>query len=285
MHEPTRGAARTPCRIPPYKQGVRRFKSYCAHQVKWIFRNTALGAKSERRAKALPPRLRKPLDLLAGRLSTRSLQITGLCLERAIRYAEVRDLARRNVTALVKAPAGRAGRPSKSPIPEQAQDLLRAAAGSPPVPLCRALDDDGCGPRNSGRSGEPRSTSTSALSRPTALTGPPPTPKSRRVLSCRAGGCPIAPRASCRQSGGRLLAGVLWHDHDLVFASAVGTPLDRHNVLREFRKITRAAGLGTDASLPRCDRGLGRRTETGRPNANARVFVAESLDGQRGEPG
>jgi integrase len=39
--------------------------------------------------------------------------------------------------------------------------------------------------------------------------------------------------------------GVLWQDHDLVFASAVGTPLDRHNVLRELRKITQAAGLGT----------------------------------------
>jgi integrase-like protein len=39
--------------------------------------------------------------------------------------------------------------------------------------------------------------------------------------------------------------GVPWQDHDLVFASAVGTSLDRHNVLREFRKITQAAGLGT----------------------------------------
>jgi integrase len=28
--------------------------------------------------------------------------------------------------------------------------------------------------------------------------------------------------------------------------SAIGTPLDRHNVRREFRKITKAAGLGTD---------------------------------------
>ena len=109
-------------------------RTTCAHQVRWIFRNTALDAKSERRAKALPPRLRKPLDLLAGRLSTRSLQITDLCLERAIRYAEVRDLVGRNVTALVKAPAGRAGRPSKGPTPEQAQDLLRAVAGSPCTP-------------------------------------------------------------------------------------------------------------------------------------------------------
>ena len=40
-------------------------------------------------------------------------------------------------------------------------------------------------------------------------------------------------------------AGELWQDHDLVFASAIGVPLDRHSVLRDFRKITAAAGLGT----------------------------------------
>jgi len=38
----------------------------------------------------------------------------------------------------------------------------------------------------------------------------------------------------------------LWQDHGLVFASTIGTPLDAANVRREFRKITAAAGLGTD---------------------------------------
>jgi site-specific recombinase XerD len=37
---------------------------------------------------------------------------------------------------------------------------------------------------------------------------------------------------------------MLWQDHSLVFASAIGTQLDRYNVRREFRKITEAAGLG-----------------------------------------
>ena len=41
-------------------------------------------------------------------------------------------------------------------------------------------------------------------------------------------------------------AGELWQDHDLVFASGTGAPLDRHSVLRAFREITAAAGLGTD---------------------------------------
>jgi site-specific recombinase XerD len=48
------------------------------------------------------------------------------------------------------------------------------------------------------------------------------------------------------QAADRLEAGALWQDHGLVFASSIGTPLDRHNVLREFRKIMAAAGLGAD---------------------------------------
>ena len=40
------------------------------------------------------------------------------------------------------------------------------------------------------------------------------------------------------------MAGELWHDHNLVFSSSVGTPLDAANVRRAFKKITTAAGLG-----------------------------------------
>lgn len=47
-----------------------------------------------------------------------------------------------------------------------------------------------------------------------------------------------------RQAEDRLAAGAPWQDHGLVFASAIGTPLDAANVRREFGKITEAAGLG-----------------------------------------
>ena len=60
----------------------------------------------------------------------RSLQIACLCLERAIRHAEVRDLVGRNVAALIKAPAGTVRSAVQEPAPEQAQDPLRVAAGS-----------------------------------------------------------------------------------------------------------------------------------------------------------
>jgi hypothetical protein len=82
----------------------RWFEPTCAHQVRSIFRNTALVAKSKRRAKGLTAGdVQETLDALAGRLSARSLQITRNCLERAIPHAEVRDLVGRNVAALVKA--------------------------------------------------------------------------------------------------------------------------------------------------------------------------------------
>ncbi len=74
--------------------------------------------------------VRTGLGKLADRYFTRSLQITRLSLERAIRHAEADDLVGRNVAALVKAPQGRTGRPSKSFTLEQAKALLAAAEGT-----------------------------------------------------------------------------------------------------------------------------------------------------------
>jgi integrase len=157
------------------------------------------------------------------------------------------------VAALIKAPAGRSGRPSKSLTLEQAQDLLRAAAGSRLYAYVVLSVTTGL------RTEELRAlrwneinldAGTVAVYRAVRATADTKTPKSRRVL--------LLPRLAAealrvhlgRPAADPLLAGVLWQDHDLVFASAVGTPLDRHNVLREFRKITQAAGLGTVGDVP-----------------------------------
>ena len=42
------------------------------------------------------------------------------------------------------------------------------------------------------------------------------------------------------------MAGELWQEHGLVFASRVGTPLSANNVIRAFRLIAKKAGLGED---------------------------------------
>ncbi len=46
----------------------------------------------------------------------------------------------------------------------------------------------------------------------------------------------------------RLTVGAQWHDHGLVFASAVGTPLDASRVRRAFRQICLKAGTGESRS-------------------------------------
>ncbi|MBV9092669.1 MAG: site-specific integrase, partial [Streptosporangiaceae bacterium] len=71
--------------------------------------------------------VRTALARFAGTHSTETVRIARLGLERAIRYAEANDLVARNVAALVDAPKGGDGRPSKALSPEQAAALLQAS--------------------------------------------------------------------------------------------------------------------------------------------------------------
>ena len=150
---------------------------------------------------------------------------------------------------MVRPPRGTAGRPSKSLTLEQAQALLQAAQDSHLHAYVVLSVTTGL------RTEELRALQWSevdldagavAVYRSVRVTGDTKTRRSRRVL-----GLPNLAVQGLRehrklQAADRLKAGALWEDHGLVFASSIGTPLDRHNVLREFRKITEAAGLGTD---------------------------------------
>ena len=78
------------------------------------------------------------------------------------------------------------------------------------------------------------------------------TAKSRRTLALPQAAVQALREHRKRQAEDRLAAGALWQDHGLVFASAIGTPLDAANVRREFRKITEAAGLGLTGRRGTC---------------------------------
>jgi integrase len=91
---------------------------------------------------------------------------------------------------------------------------------------------------------------TVAAYRAVRATADTKTPKSRRVLSLPQLAVKALREHLGRQAEDRLLAGALWQDHGLVFVSAIGTPLDHHNVRREFRKITQTAGLGAAGDAP-----------------------------------
>jgi hypothetical protein len=74
--------------------------------------------------------VRRGLEALSGKVSTRYLQMARAALARAIRYAEAHDLVGRNVATLVDNPTGQIGRPSRSFTLEQSLALLEAARES-----------------------------------------------------------------------------------------------------------------------------------------------------------
>jgi integrase len=72
------------------------------------------------------------------------------------------------------------------------------------------------------------------------------TPRSRRTLKLPEIALAALRERRAVQAADRLKAGELWQDTGLVFTTTIGTMRDQHNVRREFRQITRAAGLGED---------------------------------------
>ena len=216
--------------------------------------------------------VRSALVQLTPRYSTRSLQITRNCLDRAIRHAQANNLVARNVAALVTLPRGRAGRPSKSFTVEQAKVLLAAAEGTrlhAYVALSRLAGfrteearalrwdhlvrwaGDGAGWQpvtTAGLDHRPEGENRFAMYvwRSERFGGDTKTGKSRRTLALPRRCVEALREHRRRQAGDRLRAGALWQDHGLVFASTIGTPLSANNVIRPFRALTEKAGLGRD---------------------------------------
>jgi len=210
-------------------------------------------------------RVQGALRALAARTSSRTVQIARNVLVRAIRHAERDGLVARNVAALVKPPKGRRpGRPSRALTREQATALMDAAKGTRleayitlsllaglRTEEARALRWDhavawmGAQWRPLTEAGFDHQQVALFVWRSDRAGSDTKTPKSRRTLAL-ARRCVTALREQkTRQTADRLAAGPLWQDNNLVFASTIGTPLDNHNVRRQFRKITESAGLGS----------------------------------------
>ena len=209
--------------------------------------------------------VQKALANLAVRVSTRTVQMAHNVLVRAIRHAERDDLVGRNVAALVKPPKGQlGGRPSKSLTLEQAVALMAAAQGTRleayvvlsllsgvRTEEARALRWDHVVAWVGGQwvpvaeAGFDHEQVAVFVWRAERAGSDTKTPESRRTLALPRKCVEALREHRVRQAEDRLAAGPLWRDHGLVFASAVGTPMDDHNVRRMFRVIAEAAGLGT----------------------------------------
>jgi integrase len=169
------------------------------------------------------------------------------CLTRAVRHAEGQDLVRRNVSALVDTPRGLEGRPSQSLTLEQASVLLEAAEASRLhafIVLCLLTGV---------RSEEARALTwehvdleagTISVWRSVRAHGDTKTNRSRRTLKLPAIAVEALRGQRERQSAERAQAGELWQEYGLVFTTSVGTAYESHNLRRDFRRVTAAAGLG-----------------------------------------
>jgi len=235
-----------------------------------VYRNTIAKALREELGtvelmKLTATAVQKALANLAARVSTRTVQMAHNVLVRAIRHAERDDLVGRNVAALVKPPKGQlGGRPSKSLTLEQAVSLMAAAQGTRleayivlsllsgvRTEEARALRWDHVVAWVSGQwisvleAGFDHEQVAVFVWRAERAGGDTKTPESRRTLALPRRCVEALREHRVRQAQDRLAAGPLWQDHGLMFASAVGTPMDDHNVRRMFRAITEDAGLGT----------------------------------------
>jgi integrase len=191
--------------------------------------------------------VRMALSKMATTHATRTLQKAHNCLTRAVRHAEGQDLVRRNVSALVDTPQGRTGRPSQSLTLEQAGALLEAAERSRLhafIVLCLLTGV---------RSEEARALTwdhvdldagTIMVWRSVRAHGDTKTNRSRRTLKLPEIAVEALRSQKGRQASERARAVDQWQEHGLVFTTSVGTPFESHNLRREFRKVTAAAGLG-----------------------------------------
>jgi integrase len=193
--------------------------------------------------------VRAALTRFAEGHSTDTISIARLGLERALRHAGANELVDRNVAALVDAPKGKPGRPSKSLGLEQAGAVLRASRedrairsfpGLPPrqpslmhayIVLCllagirteeaRALrwdhvDLDG------QPDADPPVPPSLAVWRSVRADDDTKTERSRRTLRL-----PVRAVAALRehrkhQAEDRTTAGSAWHEHGLVFTTKLG---------------------------------------------------------------
>lgn len=203
--------------------------------------------------------VRQALSILAKEQSSSTVAIAHNALTRAIRHAESRDLVRRNVSALIDTPKGLIGRPSHALTVEQARRLMEVAFDLEKhrlgayVVLClqtgirteeaRALTWEHVDLEGQPDADPPVPPSI-AVWRSVRPHGDTKTRLSRRTLGLPQQTVEILRQHRWRQDQERAKAGDAWRENNLVFCTILGTKLDAGNVRRQFKVVTRAAGLG-----------------------------------------
>jgi integrase len=192
-------------------------------------------------------------ERLQAGLSPRMVQLVHVTLHKALKQAVMDGLLPRNATDAVRAP--RPERKEISPLsPDQARALLRAAEGDR-LEAVYALAV-GTGMRQGellglkwedvdleGGTVQVRRTLSTATGGGFRF-GPPKTAKSRRSVKLPGAALSALKKHRQAQLEERMRLAGLFVDHGLVFASRVGTPVSRQDlVTRSFKPLLKRAGL------------------------------------------
>ena len=185
-------------------------------------------------------------------LSGSTVQRIRMILVKALRHAERRDLVSRNVAALTDLRRSKR-RDGRSLTPEQARQLLEVAKDHPMgitafIGLHLGLrPGEVLGLKWSDIDFDERTLSVrrSLKRENNQLTfGPPKTSGSNRTLKMSDLLTSALKRHAIEQQRQKLAAGELWHEIDLVVATAIGTPVDPSNSRRALNEICDRADTG-----------------------------------------
>jgi integrase len=193
--------------------------------------------------------------------SANTVRIIRAVLRRALRQAEREGLVSRNAAALSAAPRVRSDEGRALSV-DQARALLDQVRGTRDEPLLTvmlafgvrrgealglywsALDWDAATLKVTHAVKRVRDRTATSERRTHLVIGEVKTARSRRTLFLTPELVDLLRRHRARLAEERMAIGAAWREHDLIFPSAVGTPLDPDNVSHWFSRICRRAGLG-----------------------------------------
>ena len=193
--------------------------------------------------------------------SANTVRIIRAVLRRALRQAEREGLVSRNAAALSAAPRVRSDEGRALSV-DQARALLEQVRGTRDEPLLTvmlafglrrgealglhwsALDWESATLKVTHAVKRVRDRTETSKLRTRLVIGELKTARSRRTLFLTPELVELLRRHRARLAEERIAIGPAWREHDLIFPSALGTPLDPDNVSHWFSRICRRAGLG-----------------------------------------
>jgi integrase len=190
-------------------------------------------------------------DKLTAGCSPRTVQLCHLRLKQALDMAVTMGLVVRNVADATKPPSVER-REMRTWTAAQARQFLAVAAQSSYGPIWLLLLATGMRRGEAlglrwqdvdALQGVVHVRQTVTVVRGAPHVGPPQSRSSRRAVPVPAHVMAALREHHARQNAQRLSRGTLWQNNDLVFASAVGTPINPNNLTRDYDRWVKQAGV------------------------------------------